>query len=189
MEKTEINGLFEQIDINVKISENNDFDYLLILDFEAQCSNTEKLKVQEIIEFPIILYDIKQRTITNIFFHHYIRPEEFPIISQFCTELTGITQEIVDNGIFLKDALDKFDEFLNENKLGPLRFTFVTCGDWDLQQCLRKEAKFKKISLKDYFKNWINVKKVFYDYQGFKENLGMTTMLDKLGLKLEGRII
>ena len=87
----------------------------------------------------------------------------------------------------MEQALINFEEFLNQNKIDPLRFAFVTCGDWDLQQCLRNEVKYKQISLKNYFKRWINVKKVFYDYQGFKEPIGMTTMLNKLGLKLEGR--
>lgn len=187
MEKKEINKSNKPIISDKQTNDNNYFDYLLILDFEAQCSETEKLKVQEIIEFPVIVYDLKERTMTNIFFHQYIKPKEFPILTVFCSELTGITQDIVDNGVFLEDALIKFEEFLNQNTLDPLKFVFVTCGDWDLQNCLRNEAKYKKIILKDYFKRWINVKKVFYDYQGFKEPLGMTTMLDKLGLKLEGR--
>ena len=37
----------------------------------------------------------------------------------------------------------------------------VTCGDWDLRSCLRKEAFVKKIALPDYLKSWINIKKVF----------------------------
>jgi inhibitor of KinA sporulation pathway (predicted exonuclease) len=189
MEKfeTSINESNQPTFNTLKINNHEEFDYLLILDFEAQCSNTENLKVQEIIEFPVVVYDLKQRAMTNIYFHQYTKPKEYPILTQFCTKLTGITQNLVDNGILLEDALINFDKFLNENKLEPSKFTFISCGDWDLQQCLRNEAKYKKIKLKDYFKKWINVKKVFYDYQGFKEPIGMTGMLDKLGLKLEGR--
>jgi len=37
----------------------------------------------------------------------------------------------------------------------------LTCGDWDIRTCLRKEANYKKIVLPIYLKKWINIKKVF----------------------------
>lgn len=36
-----------------------DFEYLLILDFEATCSNSERINPQEIIEFPVVILDTK----------------------------------------------------------------------------------------------------------------------------------
>jgi len=164
-----------------------DFEYLLILDFEAQCQEGEKLKVQEIIEFPVIFYDLKERKVKDFYFHEYIKPKVFPILTQFCKELTGISQETVDAGVYIEDALLKFDEFLNQNLINSSKFTFVTCGNWDLCQCLRKEAKYKNIILKDYFKRWINVKNIFCEYIGNKKPTGMDSMLKELGLKLEGR--
>ena len=71
MEKKEIKHCNTSILNNEQTDEINDFDYFLILDFEAQCSNTEKLKVQEIIEFPVIVYNLKEGAMTNIYFHHY----------------------------------------------------------------------------------------------------------------------
>ena len=34
----------------------------------------------------------------------------------------------------------------------------MTCGDWDLFNCLKKEAKAKNIDVKPYLKSWINLK-------------------------------
>ncbi len=69
-----------------------DFDYIFALDFEAQCVKDRRLKCQEIIEFPVIVIDIKQQKILDNFtFHQYIKPVVVPKITPFCTELTGIT--------------------------------------------------------------------------------------------------
>ncbi len=37
----------------------------------------------------------------------------------------------------------------------------VTCGDWDIQTCLNREARVKRIMLPKCLMQWINIKKVF----------------------------
>lgn len=37
----------------------------------------------------------------------------------------------------------------------------MTCGDWDLNTCLKNEAKAKTINVRDYLKRWINLKKFY----------------------------
>jgi ERI1 exoribonuclease 3 len=166
------------------LTENShDFDYLLVLDFEAQCDNDTKLKCQEIIEFPVVIVDVVNKKILDNFFHFYIKPEVHSKLFPFCTELTGITQDLVDGGILLKECLEHLDKFLNKEKL--TNFTFVTCGDWDLNTCLPKEAFYKNIEYRDYLKSWINVKRIFSEISAFK--VGMAGMLRELGLKLDGR--
>jgi len=90
-------------------------NYLLVLDFEANCvkDGEPQLKVQEIIEFPTVVLSVKDRKIIDIF-HTYVKPVIFPKISAFCTELTGITQEMVDKGMSLQDAIKQFVEFLEK---------------------------------------------------------------------------
>ena len=69
------------------------FDYLAVLDFEATCErNGNQLKPQEIIEFPCVLLNVKNGLQVEATFHRYIRPVHHPLLSPFCTELTGITQ-------------------------------------------------------------------------------------------------
>jgi ERI1 exoribonuclease 3 len=67
----------------------NKLKHLLILDFEATCGDT--IYNQEIIEFPILLYNIKDNKVLATF-HEYIRPVTNPTLTEFCTTLTGITQ-------------------------------------------------------------------------------------------------
>lgn len=127
-----------------------DLDYILVLDFEANCIENAELKCQEIIEFPVQALNCKTLQV-DFTFHHYIKPEVIPHITPFCTQLTGITQATVDAGISLPEALNSFQIFLDENQISSKRWIFLTCGDWDLKTCLAKEAAYKNINLPSYF--------------------------------------
>ena len=58
----------------------------------------------EIIEFPVMVVDTHQAKRLDQF-HYYIRPTLNKELSQFCTELTGITQQQVDGGIVIEEAI------------------------------------------------------------------------------------
>ena len=72
----------------------------------------------------------------------------------------------------------------------------VSCGDFDGNQ-LSRESEFKNFKLRNYLKRWINLKKVFNSTQTWTKmndikhakptTTGMEDMLQKCGLKLEGR--
>ncbi len=176
------------------------FHYLLVLDFEATCSDEKRPNPQEIIEFPTLLYNVKTRTIDSVF-HHYIKPDVHPTLSSFCTELTGITQDQVDSGISLQDALSEHVTWLESNELDPYSstcsdikeetsksasFIYVTCGDWDFKTCLRKQLDYHGISMPPNFKRWLNIKREFQHLYGRRAK-GMTSMLNHLNIDLEGR--
>lgn len=55
-----------------------------------------KVKPQEIIEFPCILFNLKTLEQETIF-HTYVKPVFKPTLSPFCTKLTKITQDKVEN--------------------------------------------------------------------------------------------
>lgn len=163
-------------------------DYLCVLDFEAQCEDNVRLNPQEIIEFPTVILDVKNNKIVSEF-HTYVKPEQYPVLTDFCTQLTGITQDKVDNGVLLLDALKQHTQFLQDNGLlkpdGPT-MAFVTCGDWDLKTCLPKQLEFLKVDVPAHYKNWINIKFKFHDHYRVRPK-GMTDMLNHLGLDLIGR--
>lgn len=70
----------------------NRLRYLLVLDFEATCGENGFPQDQmEIIEFPTIMYDLHEKKEVERF-HEYVRPVIQPRLTEFCTQLTGITQ-------------------------------------------------------------------------------------------------
>lgn len=60
-----------------------EIDILFVIDFE--CNQPEC----EIIEFPVIVVDLRAHSIIDTF-HAYVRPTITPILSQFIKDLTGI---------------------------------------------------------------------------------------------------
>ncbi len=182
--------------------------YLLILDFEATCDERKTPNPQEIIEFPTLLYNIQTRQIEDVF-HYYIRPDVHCELSEFCTTLTGITQEQIENGgIPLKDALRRHEIWLEEHNLLLSRSQqrengivaeecfdynnnspsciYLTCGDWDLRTCLPNQLNHMNEKVPSHFKHWINIKKDFSEFYSRKAR-GMVRMLNLLGLELDGR--
>ena len=163
------------------------FDYLLVLDFEATCDDKIKLRPQEIIEFPVV--KVNAATLeTESVFHSYVGPTAHPVLTPFCTDLTGITQDMVEGKPTLKQVLIQLESWLEENKLldPNLRFCFVTCGDWDLKTMLPGQCKYFGIERPIYLCSWINIKRVFEAVIG-KRATEMPGMLQALGLSLEGR--
>ncbi|KAN0014385.1 hypothetical protein ACTFIU_000703 [Dictyostelium citrinum] len=165
------------------------FKYLIVLDFEATCEKDVKFPNQEIIEFPSVI--INTETLETVStFREYVKPIINPNLSKFCTELTGIKQETVENaGLFpdvLKRHCDWFFESLPKD-IQPDDYCFVCCGDWDLLQCLPKQLKLcNNLAKPSYLSKWINIKKqytLFYN----RPSYGMTNMLRELKIELEGR--
>ena len=119
-------------------------------------------------------------------FSKYVRPTLNPQLSEFCTELTGITQETVD-------AADTFETVYNQHhqwllSLVPYDVTiaFVTVGNWDIQTMLPKEISNKKLRLYRMYRQFINIKTEFDYFYGQKSG-SMVNMLNKLGIPLEGK--
>lgn len=71
------------------------FRFLCVLDVEATCEKNCRNYVHEIIEFPVVVVDLYEKEIVGEF-HSYVRPTVNSTLSDFCTKLTGITQEKVD---------------------------------------------------------------------------------------------
>ncbi|KAJ1357623.1 hypothetical protein KIN20_015804 [Parelaphostrongylus tenuis] len=163
------------------------FDNLLILDFEATCSDDGPiLPYQEIIEFPVAKLDVKSWTITSTF-HQYVRPTANPIITSFCTHLTGIIQEMVDNQQTIDRVLNDFDEWMEKEEILKSRFAFVTCGDWDLGVMLPSETNVKNLNIPSYIDSWINVKKSYCEHSGIFAK-GLKELLRIYNLSHFGRI-
>jgi inhibitor of KinA sporulation pathway (predicted exonuclease) len=111
------------------------YKYYAILDFEASCEERKSEEtpfMNEIIEFPTLFLNSNTLKVEKTF-HEYVQPTKNKKLTKFCTDLTGIKQEVVDNGISFQECLVKFNKFLlSENFIDdeqtPLDFIFVTCG-------------------------------------------------------------
>ncbi|XP_056359402.1 ERI1 exoribonuclease 2 [Oenanthe melanoleuca] len=177
------------------------FGFLVVLDFEATCWAERGQRGPEIIEFPAVLLNTSTGVIESEF-HMYVQPQEHPILSEFCTELTGITQNQVDEGVPLNICLSQFLKWIQKiQKEKKIIFTtdsqsnctseakacaFVTWTDWDLGVCLHYECKRKQLHKPDILNSWIDLKATYRAFYNRKPK-GLNGALQDLGIVFEGR--
>ena len=169
-----------------------DFDFFLVVDFEATCEKDARIYPQEIIEFPAVLVDGATGLIASAF-RRYVRPRHRPVLTQFCRDLTGIRQEDVDGGVDLGEALWLHDAWLKAatagagNK-GRVRLAVVTWGDWDCRTMLEFECRFKGIEKPSYFDRWVNLRVPFQAALGGGARVNLQEAVRAAGLDWEGRL-
>eukprot|EP00026_Physarum_polycephalum_P015014 Phypoly_transcript_15593.p1 GENE.Phypoly_transcript_15593~~Phypoly_transcript_15593.p1 ORF type:complete len:252 (+),score=34.54 Phypoly_transcript_15593:86-841(+) len=101
--------------------------YICVLDFEATCEKDNKAYLNEVIEFPSVLWRVAQNPNEKPVFvyvseiQNYVKPVVNKILTPFCTELTGITQDQVDAGL-------PSWQLSKERKIGENNFLKIKTG-------------------------------------------------------------
>jgi len=161
--------------------------HAVVLDFEATCDDVDRLRPQEIIEFPSVLVALEPFGVVDEF-ASFVRPYHHPTLSEFCRQLTTITQADVDGARLFPEVFAAHGRWLADHGLTAENALFVTCGDWDLGTMLPVQfaACVPPITeVPPIFTRWLNIKRAFAELQGGRPG-GMARMLRLLGLPLVG---
>ncbi|KAK7071351.1 ERI1 exoribonuclease 3 [Halocaridina rubra] len=156
------------------------YDYFLVLDFEATCEDRKLIDPQEIIEFPVLKINAETFLEESVF-HEFVKPVHHPNLTAFCKNLTTITQEEVDGGKPFVDVLKNFEKWMEDDVRLDSRFLFVTCGDWDLKTMLPAQCMLSNLEVPQYCRAWLNMKWP-YKRATRRNHRGMMEMLRTLRL-------
>ena len=167
------------------------FDYYLVVDFECTCDKKgPSVYNHEIIEFPVVVICSKTNEIVDKF-HSYVRPVINPQLSDFCKELTGITQKQVDSAPILSNVLLKMDSWLKEKDYLNKKICFAADCVSDLQDFYWTQSVTKqKVIPEDaysYLRKWCDIGKLFKEVFKTNRTHSLKGMLKLLGLSFEGR--
>nr|XP_057922005.1 3'-5' exoribonuclease 1 [Doryrhamphus excisus] len=165
------------------------YDYICVVDFEATCEEDNPADfLHEIIEFPVVLISTHTLEIVDTF-QEYVKPELNPTLSDFCVNLTGITQDMVDAAHTFPVVLQHVVAWLQERELGTkYKYALLTDGAWDMSKFLNIQCRISQIRYPLFAKKWINIRKSYGNfYKVPRTQTKLSTMLDKLGLQYEGR--
>ena len=154
-------------------------DKIVVVDIEATCWKDNKNPIgqkNEIIEVGICLYDVQLKDITHKqgIFVNTVASE----ISEFCTYLTTITEEQIEQfGIDFADACAILEqEYDTRNHL------WASWGAYDrnmfLEHCKERRVRYP------FSKKHVNLKRVFAD--AFGQRMGMKHALQKAKLEHVG---
>ncbi|XP_031628709.1 ERI1 exoribonuclease 2-like [Contarinia nasturtii] len=155
------------------------FEYLICIDFEATCEDEDiNLQIseqkQEIIEFGAVLVNLRSGAV-EAEFHEYVRPTHHPILSAYCTNLTGISQALINLQQPFPVVYRKFDNWLTGIRTAKqLRFVtptmrtgsdgntaFCSWTNWDLGNYFKWDCARHGIRRPDYLRVWIDGRKIF----------------------------
>jgi len=177
-----------------------DLSEILVVDVESTCWNDDydlypeerELKpaemVNEVIEIGVAALNIKTRGVTQRA-SIVIKPR-YSKVSRFCTELTGWTQEQIDEeGLDIVDALKEF-----ENIFKPEGKVWCSYGEYDrwMLSSTTKQGLFKYGIAPvdnpfDRMRGHFNIKTLMALKHKLNREMGMAKALNYYGLKLEGR--
>lgn len=153
---------------------------LNVVDVEATCwaGAAPAGQSSEIIEIGLTVVDLAART--RVSRHGILVRPARSTVSEFCTELTSLTQEQVDGGL----------EFAEACRLLATEFAagsrpWASWGDYDRKQfraqCAATGVRYP------FGRLHTNAKQVFAESYGLRKRQGMAGALHIAGLPLEGR--
>lgn len=154
-------------------------DHVLVIDVESTCwaQHPPRGQFSEIIEVGLCVLDlaslerIEKRCLL-------VRPASSEV-SEFCTQLTGITAQMLEDALPLSAAVRVLsEEYRSRERL------FASWGDYDRKQFQRNCTQYGL----DYpfGPTHLNVKNLFAAALGLPKEPGLDSALEKFGLSMEG---
>ncbi|GAB4230391.1 MAG: exonuclease domain-containing protein [Stanieria sp.] len=155
--------------------------YFLVVDLEATCCDYKTIprREMEIIEVGAVIVEAKELNIISEF-QTFIKPIRHPILTDFCQELTTISQEKIDAAPNYFHAIALFKEWLYAYS----NFVFRSWGDYDRKQ-FEQDCQFHQVAY-PIAREHINLKKLFSTNQELKSKYGMKQALQLAKIELEG---
>lgn len=134
--------------------------YNLIVDFEATCCKNNEFPrhEMEIIEFGAVI-TFNGNNFAS--FSRFVKPKIHKTLTDFCKNLTTITQLDVDNADSFELVFDEFKDWIDSN-IGDNSYTFYSWGDFDknilIRDCINNNRNCSTIVI-----NHKNAKQLFAD--------------------------
>ena len=158
-----------------------DKEKLLIIDFEATCSKDDTVpsSEMEIIEIGAVNVDRDLQPVAE--FNSFVRPVIHTKLTDFCTELTTITQDQVDQAPSFEEVIDQFRKEMIDDKDTIL---FGSWGYYDKKQLLQ-DCKYHNVSY-PFDDSHLNIKKWVAEKLHFSRPKGLGGALSSLDMEFEG---
>lgn len=154
---------------------------VLVIDIEATC--WEKAKDQppgaknEVIEFgivPVLMSNLTMGIPVSIL----VRPKTCTV-SDFCTKITTITQDMVEKSPSYKKACKKLIEDADSKNV-----PWISWGEYDKKQIIY-QCQFAEVSYPFGAGHW-NLQNMFSVMMGLDKEIGIVAALHLLGMEFEG---
>ena len=152
----------------------------MIFDLEATCWKLNEIeRQQETIELAGILTDEFGEELDR--FRAFVRPLNYPELSYFCMDLTGIRQRDINNADLFNRAGVKFLQWAQQNGSDPI---FCSWGYMD-SVILKNDCQNADID-DSWTDHILDLKDQYRKIMGLKKPTGLLKALDREGLEFVG---
>jgi 3'-5' exoribonuclease 1 len=159
------------------------YTYILVVDLEATCCDLKSIPrhQMETIEIGAVMVDRETLSIVDEF-QTFVKPVRHPLLTDFCLQLTSISQAQVDTAPTFPEAIDLWQPWLKQFD----RTIFGSWGDYDRKQ-FQQDSKQHRIDLPyPISSNHVNLKERFSIAQELNKRYGMAQALNLAGVELVG---
>lgn len=154
----------------------------IVFDLEATCESRDidKNYDKEIIEIGAV--KIRGKEIVDEF-SIIIKPKDNPTVTDYCLNLTGITQDDVNNGVSFKEGSKKFIDWSKKDNDNVL---YIAWSDFDRWQ-FNKDCKRNNIDFK--LRKYMDLREFYKKKKGItsKKTISLRKTLNKEDINFEGR--
>lgn len=151
----------------------------IVLDLEATCWDQYDKSTNETIEIGAVKINNKKEIVSE--FQRFIKPIRFPILSDFCKELTTITQTDIDDAAHYYEVIAAFKAWIG---LPAEDYMLCSWGFYDRKQFESDDAIHNLDS--NWLKKHISLKHQYGKFKNLKRAIGMKNALINEKIELEG---
>ncbi|MDI6778425.1 MAG: 3'-5' exonuclease [Patescibacteria group bacterium] len=154
----------------------------IIFDLEATCWEKKNNRIKEVIEIGAVRLNNELKIIDA--FSKFVRPTKIPVLSDFCKELTHISQQDIESAPMFGEAMRNFEEWIFSS---GKKVMVLSWGYYDKKQIIKESAiKGYTGRILDLLnENHISLKHEFAKIRKEK-TCGMKRALSKLNIPLKG---
>ncbi|WP_371368250.1 exonuclease domain-containing protein [Pseudomonas sp. QL9] len=117
-------------------------------------------------------------------FQRFVRPQRRPLLTNFCRELTHISQANVDSAASLREVWPQFERWLGQHH--PRLAGWASWGDYDRRQLEQEWRQHRLDSLLARVPH-VNLKQRFAEARQLKRQVGLNAALQLAGLHFQGQ--
>lgn len=155
---------------------------LIVFDLEATCWATKEEQASntsEIIQIGAAKLSLAKGEITDTF-ECLVRPKHSKELSDYCTELTGITTDQVRSAEYFEQVYPKFVRFCGSR----YKHTLIAWGAYDGKE-IENACQAHNLELK-HPRHYINASLLFKEKHGLPKKIGLHRAVEHCGFEFEG---
>ncbi len=151
----------------------------IVFDLEATCWEKGMKYQNETIEIGALKINKEGKVESE--FQRFIKPIRYPILSEFCKELTSITQEQIDSAAHYYEVIEDFKTWIECNEKD---YALCSWGHYDKNQFLN-DCQISNLE-SDWVHRHISIKHQYRDIKSLRRPIGMKRALEIEKIELEG---